>query len=119
MPFKSSAERRHHIPKQRHRATNGAAYDAALRQRGSLPVWFTDAAIAASKAEPRTSRGGRAALFEPGDRHGVDAAVRVPLGLPPNRGTGSELLQPRADPCDTVIPYATILSIGADMCLEF
>ena len=57
--FKSNAERCHHIPKQRHRATNAAAYDAALRQRGSLTVWFTDAAIAAWKAEPRTTRGGQ------------------------------------------------------------
>jgi len=59
VPFKANAERRHHIPKQRHRAMNSAAYDAALRQRGSLTVWFTDAAIAAWKAEPRTTRGGQ------------------------------------------------------------
>ncbi|MGI4794415.1 MAG: IS5 family transposase, partial [Janthinobacterium lividum] len=59
MPFKANAERRHHIPKQRHRATNSAVYDAVLRQRGSLTVWFTDAAIAAWKAEPRTTRGGQ------------------------------------------------------------
>ena len=39
--------------------TNSAAYDAALRQRGSLTVWFTDAAIAAWKAEPQTTRGGQ------------------------------------------------------------
>ena len=59
VPFKSNAERRHHIPKQRHQVTNSAAYDAALRQRGSLTIWFTDAAIAAWKAEPRTTRGGQ------------------------------------------------------------
>ena len=59
MPFKANAERRHHIPKQRHRATNSAAYDAALRQRGSLTVWFTYAAIAAWNTEPRTTRGGQ------------------------------------------------------------
>ena len=40
MPFKANADRRHHIPKQRHRVTNSTAYDAALRQRGSLTVWF-------------------------------------------------------------------------------
>ncbi|MGI4793083.1 MAG: IS5 family transposase [Janthinobacterium lividum] len=57
MPFKANADRRHHIPRQRHRVTNPAAYDAALRQRGSLAVWFSDAAIAAWKAEPRTTRG--------------------------------------------------------------
>ena len=39
--------------------TNSAAYDAALRQRGSLTSWFTDAPIAAWKVEPRTTRGGQ------------------------------------------------------------
>jgi hypothetical protein len=59
LPFKANADRRQHIAKQRHRATNSAAYDAALRQRGSLTVWFTDAAIATWKAEPRTTPGGQ------------------------------------------------------------
>src|SRR5215831_17509209 len=59
MPFKANQDRRHHIAKQRHRVTNWAEYDAALRQRGSLTVWFTDAAIAAWRAEPRTTRGGQ------------------------------------------------------------
>jgi Transposase DDE domain len=39
--------------------TNWAAYDIALRQRGSLTVWFTEAAIAAWKAEPRRTPGGQ------------------------------------------------------------
>src|SRR3982751_387738 len=59
MPFKANATRRHRIPKQRNRVTNWAEYDAALRQRGSLTVWFTDEAIAAWRAEPRTTRGGQ------------------------------------------------------------
>ena len=59
MPFKAHAARRHHIPKQRHRVTNWAEYDAALRQRGSLTVWFSDEAIAAWQAEPRTTPGGQ------------------------------------------------------------
>jgi hypothetical protein len=59
MPFKANQDRRHHIPKQRHRVTNWAAYDLALRQRGSLTVWFTEAAIAAWQAEPRATRGGQ------------------------------------------------------------
>ncbi len=46
VPFKASAEGRQDI-------------DAALRQRGSLTVWFTDAAIAAWKAELRKTRGGQ------------------------------------------------------------
>ena len=58
MPFKTNAARRHHIPKQKHRVTNWAAYDAGLRARGSLTVWFSAEAVAAWKAEPRTGRGG-------------------------------------------------------------
>ena len=59
VPFKANAARRHHIPKQQYRVTNWAEYDAALRQRGSLTVWFTEEAIAAWRAEPRTTRGGQ------------------------------------------------------------
>jgi Transposase DDE domain len=59
VPFKANQDRRQHIPKQRDRVTNWAAYDSALRQRGSLTVWFTEAAIAAWKAEPRGTRGGQ------------------------------------------------------------
>src|SRR3712207_9364567 len=59
MPFKVNQDRRHHIPKQRHRVTNWAEYDAGLRARGSLTVWFSDAAIAGWRAAPRASRGGQ------------------------------------------------------------
>src|SRR4051794_8531616 len=59
VPFEADAARRHRIPRQRHRVANWAAYDAALRQRGSLTVWFTDEAVAAWRAEPRTTRGGQ------------------------------------------------------------
>ena len=47
MPFKANGDRRHHIPKQKRKVTNWAAYDASLGQRGSLTVWFTDDVIAA------------------------------------------------------------------------
>ena len=59
MPFKAKAACRRHIPKQQHRVTNWAEYDAALRARGSLTVWFTPEAIAAWAAAPRTTRGGQ------------------------------------------------------------
>ena len=39
--------------------TNWREYDAALRQRGSLTVWFTDEAIPGWRPEPRTTRGGQ------------------------------------------------------------
>jgi len=38
VPFKAKAACRRHIPKQQHRVTNWAEYDAALRARGSLTV---------------------------------------------------------------------------------
>ena len=59
MPFKANAARRHRIPRQRHRVTNWAEYDAALRRRGSLTVWFTEEALADWRAEPRTTPGGQ------------------------------------------------------------
>src|ERR687894_264356 len=73
MPFKANAARRHRIPKQRYRVTKWAEYDAALRQRGSLTVWFTEEAIAAWRAEPRTTRGGQA--------HYSALAIRTALTL--------------------------------------
>jgi hypothetical protein len=54
-----NADRRHRILKQRYRVTNWADYDVGLRARGSLTVWFSEAAVAAWRAEPRTSRGGQ------------------------------------------------------------
>jgi len=59
LPFKLNQNRRHHIPRQRRKVTNWPAYDASLRQRGSLTVWVSDEAIASWRAEPRTTRGGQ------------------------------------------------------------
>jgi Transposase DDE domain len=60
MPFKANASRRHHIPKQTRKVSNWADYNASLRQRGSLTVWFSEDAIAGWRAAPRTTRGGQA-----------------------------------------------------------
>src|SRR3954453_4540263 len=73
MPFKANADRRLRIPKQGGRITNWAESDAALRQRGSLTVWFTEAAIAAWHAEPRTTPGGQP--------HYSDLAITTALTL--------------------------------------
>jgi hypothetical protein len=59
MPHKANAARRHHIPRPKRRVTNWSEYNESLRQRGSLTVWFTDEAIAAWKAAPRTTPGGQ------------------------------------------------------------
>ena len=59
LPFKLNQDRRYHILKQKRRITNWREYDASLRRRGSLTVWFTDEAIEAWRAEPRTTPGGQ------------------------------------------------------------
>jgi hypothetical protein len=59
LPFKVNQDRRHRIPRQRHRVTNWPAYEAGLRARGSFTVWFTAEAIEAWRPEPRTGRGGQ------------------------------------------------------------
>src|SRR4051794_40442512 len=59
LPFKLNQDRRHHIPEQKRKVTNWRDYDASLRRRGSLTVWFSDEAIEAWEAERRTSRGGQ------------------------------------------------------------
>jgi heme-degrading monooxygenase HmoA len=51
VPFKANASRRHHIPRQQYRVPNSAEYDASLRQRGSLTVWFSEEAIAAWRSK--------------------------------------------------------------------
>src|SRR5512133_3162558 len=59
VPFKLNQNCRRHIPRQQRKVTNWPAYDASLRRRGSLTVWFNDEAIRAWAAEPRTTRGGQ------------------------------------------------------------
>src|SRR4051812_31170247 len=59
VPFKLNQNCRRHIPRQQRKVTNWPAYDASLRQRGSLTVWFSDEAVEAWEAERRTSRGGQ------------------------------------------------------------
>lgn len=59
MAFTADADHCYHIPKQRRRITNWAEYDSASHQRGSLTIWFTAAAIAAWRAQPRTTSGGQ------------------------------------------------------------
>jgi hypothetical protein len=82
-PFKANADRRHHISKQRHWATNFAAYDAVLRQRGSLTVRITDAAIVAWKTDARTTRGDHSAARNNPAR--ISRSVRVLMASPNGR----------------------------------
>ena len=73
MPFKLNQDRRHLIPRHKHRVANLAVYDAALRQRGSLTVWITAEVIAGGRPEPRT---------KPGEQpRYLPLAIRIPLTL--------------------------------------
>lgn len=93
MPYKANAACRHHIARPKRRVTNWAEYDAALRQRGSLTVWFTEEAIEQWKAEPRTTPGGQP--------HYSDLAITTALTLRahhPGRPACAPLLpRPRQD----------------------
>src|SRR5919107_539184 len=60
MPHKYNAERRHRIPKARYKVTNWRDYEAGLRKRGSLTIWFSEDAVEAWRAAPRTTPGGQA-----------------------------------------------------------
>ena len=57
LPFKLNQARRRRIPKERHKVTGWRAYDASLRQRGSLTVWVTAEAIEGWRAQPRMTLG--------------------------------------------------------------
>jgi hypothetical protein len=58
MPSKSRSQAGRRSPSPRPR--DWSSYDASLRQRGSLIVWFSPAAMAGWKAAPRTTPGGQA-----------------------------------------------------------
>src|SRR5208337_3249113 len=72
-PCELHSKGRRHIPRQRHRVTNWREYDASLRNRGSLTVWFTPDASAGWKAQRRTTPGGQ--------RHYSDLAIETALTL--------------------------------------
>ena len=60
MPHKYNADRRHRIPRTRYKVTNWRDYEAGLRKRGSLTIWFSEDAVEAWRAVPRTTPGGQA-----------------------------------------------------------
>jgi len=73
VPFKLNQDRRHHIPKQKHKVTNWREYDASLRQLGSLTMWVTPEALAAWHP-PKTGRPVTRVLG-PGHRNSSGTAV--------------------------------------------
>ncbi len=106
---KANAGRRHRIPEQRIRATNWAEYHAALRGRGSLTLWFTDAANAAWKAEPRTTRGEQPhhSALEITEALTLRATYRLALRQAEGLiGSILSLCSVSSWPCRTIVPSA-------------
>src|SRR3982751_4981100 len=85
VPFKLNQDCRHHIPRQQRKVTNWPAYDASLRQRGSLTVWFTDEAVDAWAAEPRTTRGGQPRYSPLAILTALTVRAVFRSGVPPDR----------------------------------
>ena len=112
MPFKAQAARRHHIPKQKHRVTNWAAYDAGLRARGSLTVWFSPDAVAAWRAEPRTGRGGQPSYSAVAIATALTLRAVFRLALRQTEGLISSILQLLA--LDLPVPDHSTLSRRAE-----
>src|SRR4051794_41656521 len=73
----------------RSRVTNWAAYDAALRARGSLTVWFTPEAVAAWAAAPRTTRGGQPSYSDLAIATALTLRAVFRLALGPSQSWGS------------------------------
>ena len=59
MPHKVNAAKRQGAPRAKRRVTNWKAYDAALRQRGSLTIWFTQEFPPALTRRPAIDETGR------------------------------------------------------------
>ena len=108
MPFKANAARRHRIPKQRYRVTNWAAYDAALRQRGSLTVWFSEDAINAWRAAPRTTPGGQPHYSALAISTALTLRAVFRLGLRQSEGLIGSILHPLG--LERAVPDHTTLS---------
>jgi hypothetical protein len=84
VPFKAKAASRHHIPRQKRRVLNWAEYDASLRQRGSLTIWFSEDAIAARRRSDHSRW--PAALFRLGDPDSAVSTGVVSSGVAADRG---------------------------------
>src|SRR4051794_8900779 len=104
VPFKLNQDRRHRIPRQKHKVTNWREYDASLCQRGSLTVWFTAEAIAAWRAAPHTTRGGQPWYSPLAILTGLTLRTVFRLALRQTEGLIGSLLHPCSgsiSPCRT------------------
>ena len=78
MPQKHNVGRRRHIPEMSFKVQNWTAYEAGLRQRGSLTLWIEDAALEHWQTR---GRGGQARCTDAAIQASlmVRAAFKLPL----------------------------------------
>jgi hypothetical protein len=93
MPFKHHAAHRHRFPRAKYRVANWSAYEAGLRQRGSLTIWFSDDAVAAWRAAARTTPGGQPRYSAMAIETALTLRVIFHLGLRQTEGLIGSLLQ--------------------------
>lgn len=72
--------------------TNWAEYEAGLRARGSLTVWFTEEAIEGWRAAPRTIRGGQPSYSDLAIATALTLRVLFHLALRQTEGRNRQLL---------------------------
>jgi hypothetical protein len=108
VPFKFHSKGRHHIPHQRHRVTNWRDYDAALRNRGSLTIWFTQEALAGWRAQPRKTPGGQVVYSNLAIETALTLRAVFRLALRQSEGLIGSIMQMLA--IDLPIPDHTTLS---------
>jgi Transposase DDE domain len=108
MPFKLRAAVRHHIPRQKFRITNWREYEAGLRNRGSLTVWFSNEAIAAWKGLPSGKQGGQPRYSELAIETALTLRVVFRLALRQCEGLISSIMHMLG--IDLAVPDHTTLS---------
>ena len=101
-----------HIPRQRQTVTNWAAYDAGLRARGSLTVWFTAEAIEGWCAEARTGRDGQTKYSNLAIATALTLRAVFRLALRQTEGLIGSILQLLG--LDLAVPNHSILSRRAE-----
>lgn len=84
---------RHHIPRAKRTVANWSAYDAALRQRGSLTVWLSDEAIKGWKTAARRTPGGQASYSDLAITTALMLRAVFRLGLRQTEGLIGSVLQ--------------------------
>jgi hypothetical protein len=90
--------------------TNWAEYEAGLRARGSLTVWFTKEAIEGWRAAPRTTRGGQPSYSDLAIATALTLRAVFHLALRQTEGLITLILKL----LDLAVPDHTILSRRAE-----